>query len=120
MRLIERSDFGSSFFVPDRITDNRNFGVRQQWRNWQPENFVYGLILISISLQNIVSSLKVINGVKATEVEFSWPEDDVAFELPWKSVGGSMEFGEADVIRPEHITAFAKDDILDAYREEPS
>ena len=73
MQLLGGSDFGSSFFTPERNDDpkkadkdtghfKRHFRVRRNSRNWAPETSFYGLHLLSISLQNILSFLKAIHG----------------------------------------------------------
>jgi len=117
MHSLGGSEFGSSFFIPEKIGDNKlHFRVRRHSRNWKPENFVYGLHLISLSLQNILSFLKVINGVDAATVEFSWPSDESHFEESWRSVAGVTSMGMDTIIMPEHITPFSKDEILTVYK----
>lgn len=117
MHSLGGSDFGSSFFIPEKISDSKlHFRVRRHSRNWKPENFIYGLHLISLSLQNILSFLKLINGVEAKTVKFSWPSDESHFEEPWRPVAGVTSMGMDTGIITEHITPFSKDEILAIYK----
>jgi hypothetical protein len=117
MRSLGGSNFGSSFFVPEKIGDNKlHFRVRRYSRNWRPENFVYGLYLISFSLQNILSFLKVVNDVDPTTVQFSWPSNEALFDEPWRLVASVTEIGMDTVITAEHIIPFSKDEILAVYK----
>lgn len=53
------STFGSTYFVQEypTLNDKINFRPRRHSRNWNPHNLVNGLILISMSIQNISSWL---------------------------------------------------------------
>lgn len=117
MHSLGGSEFGSSFYIPEKIGDNKlHFRVRRYSRNWRPENFVYGLHLISLSLQNVLSFLKILNGVDATTVQFSWPSDESHFEEPWRLIAGVTAMGMDTIIATEHITVFNKDEILAVYK----
>lgn len=116
MRLVGQSKYGSSFFSRERIgAQGHHFRLRHHHRNWQLERYVYGLSLISLSLRNILSFLRVANGRDAAEVEFYCPRDDALFEAPWVPVPGATSFGMNEIIRPDDIAYFTDDDILAAY-----
>ncbi len=117
MHLWGKSEFGSTFFTVESLDKSkRNFRLLRHSRGWQVENFYYGLHLISLSLQNILSFLKVGNGLDSSNVEFAWPSPESLFEEPWKkhpSLGGiSMN----SVITPEHISPYSDDEILSIYK----
>ena len=126
MQLLGGSDFGSSFFIPERIDDpkeadkdtgylKRHFRVRRNFHNWAPETSFYGLHLLSISLQNILSFLKMIHGVDPTSIEFSWPSDESLFEAPWSMLPGTTSMNIDTVITKGEITPFSKKEILSIY-----
>jgi hypothetical protein len=116
MRSLGGSEFGSLFYVPERIGDNKlNFRIKRHARNWRPENFIYGLHMILISLQNIISFLQIINGAEATTVQFTWPSDESYFDRPWQSISGPTGISMDSIITPNHIKSFDKNDILDIY-----
>lgn len=118
MRVIGSSEFGSSFFVPERLHDARNFSVRYQSLNWFPLNFVYALKLISVSINNIIAFLKIFHGVPATDVEFSWLSDDATYDEPWSRSTGITSFGLNSPITEQAITSLTKDEILSVYERD--
>ena len=93
MRVFGSSEFGSSFFVPERLHDTRNFSVSHQSLNWFPLNFLYALRLISISINNVIAFLKIFHGVPATDVNFSWLSDDGTYDEPWSRSTGITHMG---------------------------
>lgn len=114
MRTVGQSEFGSSFFIPERLNDSRNFSIRHHSLNWNPQNFVAGLHLISFSIANVLGYLKIYSGVPANEVQFAWPSDDSLFQEPWKRSTG-MTFNWNSPISASDITSLSKDDILSVY-----
>lgn len=116
MRMWGQSEFGSTFFTVEPLDQSKhNFRLLKHYRGWQLERFYIGLHLISDSLQNILSFLKIANGVDPSTVEFVWPNPESLFEEPWKkhpSLGG---INMNSVILPEHITPFTADEILSVY-----
>jgi hypothetical protein len=117
MRTMVNSEFGSSFFVPVRLHDRRNFTIQHQSLNWDPQNLVYALLLISMSINNVVGFLKVLHGVPANEVQFSWASDDESYQEPWKR-GVVSGMGWNSQIRADFITPLSKEEILSVYSEE--
>ncbi len=117
MHVMGSSEFGSSFFIPERLHDGRNFTVSHQSLNWSPENFDYALRLISLSISNVIGFLKILYGQPASETNFSWPSDDKVFEEPWLRYSGMTSMGWNSQITEQAITALSKEDILDVYSE---
>jgi len=111
MRIVGQSEFGSSFFIPNKLHDSRNFSISHHALNWNPQNFIYGLHLISFSITNVLGFLKIFYGVPANEVQFSWPSDDSIYQEPWKRNTG-MTFNWNSPITEEDITPLSKEDIL--------
>jgi hypothetical protein len=119
MRMVGSSEFGSSFFFPERLHDGRNFAVSHQALNWNPENFLYALKLISISIGNVISFLKVYHGVPATDLNFAWLTDDATYNEPWsRSSGGITSMGLTSPITEQAITPLTRDEILAVYTED--
>ncbi len=85
MQLLGSSDFGNSFFRVEPISntkDDPNFRIKKSAVNWNPEAIIYSLHLISISINNIASFLKLVNGVDPKNVEFIRPQDSEDFDKP--------------------------------------
>ncbi len=101
MKSLGHSEFGSSFFALERVGEskgskNRSYKSRRHSVNWNPESLVLQLQLISMSIGNLVSILKILNGAAAGTVKFTRPVDIEDFEKPWKNSVGviscSMDF----------------------------
>ncbi|HUT30324.1 MAG TPA: hypothetical protein VMX13_11085 [Sedimentisphaerales bacterium] len=93
MKPLGGSEFGTSFFLAQEIKGNilgrdPNFKTRRLSLNWNAENNVHALTLISLSIHNIKSFLKHVNHVE--EVTFSFPEELELFEMPWKKKPGVL------------------------------
>lgn len=116
IRIVGQSDFGSSFFIPDKLHDGRNFSIRHHSLNWNPQNFVYALHLISFSITNVLGFLRIFYGVPANEVQFSWPSEDSMYQEPWKRNTG-MTFNWNSPTTESDITPLSKEDILSVYKE---
>ena len=111
------SDFGSSYFVKECITNTPkiNFRPRRHARNWNPYNIANRLALISMSIKNVISWLRIINGVDPSRCEFSNPIELDHFEEPWKECVGLNHSSFDLIIEKEHIRPFHKEDILASY-----
>ena len=87
MTSLGSSEFGSSFNLIEGIgieEDRRNsthFGLKTNSLNWDPEGKAMGLRLISISLNNILAYLKLLNG-SSEEVKLRYPCDESLFDIP--------------------------------------
>ncbi len=117
MQSLGGSEFGTSFFIRERIVENNNtnFRPRRHSRNWHPENLANGLILLSTSINNVVDFLRMINGVKPEKCRFMTPNSEAAFEQPWKHSVGVNNASFDLIIKPSDISPFAKKDILSTY-----
>jgi hypothetical protein len=118
MRVAGSSEFGSSFFITEKLHDARNFSVSHQSLNWFPLNFLYALKLISISINNVIGFLKIFHGVPPTDVNFSWLSDDATYNEPWSRTTAITSFGLNSPITEQAITPLTKDEILSVYTED--
>lgn len=89
MRLLGRSDFGSSFLSNHHIGDSPNHvQFIRKYRNWNPENMLWSLKLISMSLNNVLANLAILNGSEPEDERFFWPTEDETFNKPKASLNG--------------------------------
>jgi len=59
-----QSDYGSSFLVKEKLLNHKHhFRLVKHHRNWDPEDLTWGLHLASMSIQNVISALKILNNV---------------------------------------------------------
>lgn len=119
MHMLGKSEFGSSFLTVKDIDgapctkSYPNFRVVRKSINWVPENLANGLDLISMSINNVLSYLKILNGEDPTTCLFNFTENSEDFHKPWEKpvgvISGSMEIN----ISAENISRFTKKEILD-------
>jgi hypothetical protein len=125
MKSLGHSEFGSSFFALERVGEskgskNRSVKSRRHSVNWSPDSLVMQLQLISMSIGNVVSILKILNGATAGTVKFYRPVDIDDFERPWKQPVGvrscSLDF-DVDERIARNVT---KDELLDVLNKHES
>jgi len=114
MKLLGESEYGSTFYSIEDF-DKYNFRLCHNSRNWQLEKFYYGLYLLSYSLHNVLTFLKIANGVKPETVEFSWPIDDELYDFPWKMLPSITQISMHNIISKEQINLQTKQDIISIY-----
>lgn len=127
MTTLGGSKFGTYFFLADRIKGApRMKGVDPHFRlighgvNWDPESLAHALCLITLSIQNVISFLKIINGVSPQEVRFSRPEDSDFFEQPWKrSVGVTSMSMDFYPVQEQHITRYDSSQLREPFKIKP-
>ena len=122
MRLVSANNFGTSFFRNKKIGElKHHIYLEEKSLNWNPESYLYGLHMISMSIHNVKSRLRIFNGVPPEKVEFFFPEDISDFEKPWectREIGLLSMTLPHSVIMPVLIEHFSKDDILSQYKSE--
>ncbi len=91
MKLLGRSNFGSSFFTISPLSKTvktRSLGVSKTSINWSIEQISLLHQLTQNSINNVITALNVINGEPPSNFIFLRPDSDEDFELPWKySIG---------------------------------
>ncbi|WP_232364120.1 hypothetical protein [Desulforapulum autotrophicum] len=114
------SDFGSSFFVKEKITGTpkHNFRPRRYSRNWDPIHIANRLSLISMSINNVVNWLKLINGKKPERCKFLNPENLNHLDEPWDKFSGPSSISMDLNIDKANINTATKDEIIKSYKRE--
>jgi len=90
MKLIGKSEYGSSFFVLREVGNkgSRALTSRRISINWKLEKVALLLQLVSMSINNVTNALKFINGVDAGNCKFTRPVQDSDFNDPWTHTPG--------------------------------
>lgn len=115
MQLVGKSDFGSTIFNIETIGDakgNRNIRSRRASINWSIERTALHLQLISMSITNITSALKIANGAEAGTCSFVRPPENSDFKKPWEHSTGVASFNMDYIIPEENIAYVSKSDLL--------
>ena len=76
------------------------------------------LALISMSINNVISWLKIINGVNPKKCAFINPAELKHFKEPWEKCAGLSHSTFDLCIEKEHIKTFDKREILASYERE--
>lgn len=117
MTVYASSQFGSSFYVSEKLHNRFNFRVMEYRVNWNPENLYHAIKLISLSILNVVAFLKYDNGAPREQIKVFAPTDETYFEAPWK-VNTGMNMGTGSVIEEKDVVPFTAKEILSAYSDE--
>jgi hypothetical protein len=120
MVMVGGSKYGTSFFVAEQVTATKdkeyeaNIRVRRHGLNWDPENLGHALVMLSMSINNVLSYLKIINGIDARTVPFVRPTEAQYFEEPFKRNVGITKIAIDSVVSLEDIKPFSKKEIKKA------
>lgn len=116
MECLGGSEHGTSFFVKAKISerDKANFKPNRISLNWHPQNLLYGLELISASINNVVAYLKFLNGVEPAQCLFLRLDDD-CFDKPWEMDCGPISWNCYKTLEPCHVHLFSKEEIMESY-----
>ena len=131
MESLGGSDYGSSFFIKEILSeDKRNNGrgnkcniwLRNKSLNWLPRNYYYGVNLICMSLFNIKSFLLHLNGMDNGKLKYTWPSNLDNFEKQWRDSPGVTSISFDQIVRSEDIKTLTKLEITelfdDRYKEQ--
>ena len=91
MQSLGGSVTGSSYFLKEPIGKlKHHFRPRRVGKNWNVANTVNGLALASMSIEDVVSFLRIENGDEPKKCRFRTPDQDDAFSAPWKEPIGAL------------------------------
>lgn len=116
MKTIGGSEHGSSFFEPNELA-RHNIRLMRRSVNWDPVYLAGRVRLITMSLRNIVSFLKVVHGAIPESVQFCWPQELDVFDEIWRApalLGSSF----STQITLEDISPKTDQEILSVYDED--
>ncbi len=120
MQLIGKSDYGTSFFVLKEVGSkkgNRSLTSRRVSINWNLEKVVLLLQLVSMSINNVTSALKFINGVEAGECKFTRPVEDSDFTTPWTHSPGVTSCNFDFVIDESQVPVTGRKELLETIKK---
>ena len=115
MKTIGGSAFGTSFYTVQKLGDKVNFRAKRMSRNWIPENLLNGLHLLSMSIGNVVSALRLMNGEEPGTCMFHNPDRAEGFDAPWNLSCGVNDINMDLILTKEQVEPRSKQEILDWY-----
>ncbi len=115
MKLIGKSDFGTTFFRIESIgkgKGNRSLRSRRTSLNWNIEKTILILQLVSMSVKNITSALKIANGAQPGTCKFFRPQEDSDFDKPWSYSHGVTVCNMDFVISEDQVASVTRSELL--------
>jgi hypothetical protein len=118
------SKYGSSFYILDKVSTskmkkNPNYKSKRRYLNWNPEYLVDAIKLITCSISNMISYLKIFNGKDPSEIKYLVADSGV-IEKFWKyyNTRSTMSFG---INTPdESIVCVTEEDINNSLKSSSS
>ena len=115
MRTIGKSAFGATFLKIEPFGSakgTRHIRSRQTSVNWSLERIILLHQLVHMSINNVVSALKVLNRYKPGECRFLRPENDSDFTEPWEHSPGVTCMNFDHELDESHLPASTKAELL--------
>lgn len=120
MKALGHSDFGATFLKIEPLGSakgNRHIRSRQTSVNWSLERIVLLQQLVHMSINNVVSALKIVNNYAPSTCRFLRPESDSDFERPWTYSTGVANINFDYVLDESLLPALTKADLLSKLRD---
>ena len=70
-----------------------------------------------MSIKNVVGRLRVHTGNQAGEVQFFYPTDAEAFDMPWKTLPGVISANFDLVVEADQVQMLTAEQILEVYKK---
>lgn len=119
MKLLGHSGYGTSFLRIEAVggKKSRSLRSRKQAINWKIEKVALLLQLAYLSINNVISALKIANGAQAGTCLFTRPEEDAEFDRPWGYSPGVTSCSFDFVVDDNQIIVLSKDELLARVKE---
>jgi hypothetical protein len=119
MDTIVSTEGGNSFLAVEPIQISRqkaspHLSLRRVRVNWSPETMAELLVLISMSISNVLSALRIANRTLPTEVKFLRPTEESAFDAPLRRLQPVPTFVSGPVFTEEdraYLATVSRDDL---------
>lgn len=119
MKTVGKSAFGATFFTIEPLgsaESNVHIRSRQTSLNWSLERVILLHQLVYMSINNIVSALKVVNDYPPSTCSFIRPENDTDFEQPWTHSPGVTSMSFDSVLDERRLPNLTKAELLSRLR----
>ncbi len=118
MQRLGGSDFGTTYYRGEKLCDTaNNFRARRCSRNWNPRNLVKGVDLLSISMENVLSFAKRLNGA-GEGFPGHYPLNEETFMAPWEMGIGPITMNLDKNLDNEDVSPFSEEEIKDTFDAE--
>jgi len=115
MKMIGHSEYGATFLKVEPIgsaKSNRSLRSKKTSINWSIERLIMLIQLVSMSIANVVSALRIANGAEAGSCQYLRPEEDSDFDKPWQYSPGVTSCNIDYVINENDVTSTTRKELL--------
>lgn len=115
MKLLGKSDYGSSFFTVESLTPGiktRSLRLSHTSVNWSIERIILLNQHVHISINNVITALRMINGWPPSECKFLRPEENEDFDKPWTYTPKVMSMKWGKFADEQNAIPLTKEQIL--------
>lgn len=117
-KQIGGGEFGSTFFEPEDLGNRDNFRLIQKSANWDAYCLAGRIRLISLSLQNIISFIRLsLRYAPPEALKFVWPSDLNDFVGVWGEPSLSS-ISMNCLLEQSHIRPMTRNEILESYSDQ--
>ena len=120
MMALGHSEHGTTYFKLEPIGEekgNRSLRSRRHSLNWRIEKTALLIQLVSMSITNVTSALKIANGAEGGTCKFLRPVEDDDFDKPWSFSTGVTSFNMDFVIPENEVKSTTKTELLKRINE---
>ncbi|MCS0807053.1 hypothetical protein NX774_03855 [Massilia agilis] len=120
MRTLGGSTFGATFFKIEKLGPKKSsphIRSRRTSVNWSLERTALLLQLAHMSICNVISALRIVNGVPPAECKFLRPQHDSDFERPWLYSTGVTSMNLDFTIDEQRLSEVTKSELLERLRK---
>lgn len=125
MEVWGKSTFGSSFYVSEKIGEHKlHYRPRFHGQNWDTDKLSSAVFVAAMSITNVASYLRILNGDPPEDCEFRTPDgkeifDEIlSFKGKFKINITGMTFDTT--LEPDQIDPWPKEKILGTYNITPA
>ena len=117
--LLSSSRFGSSFFARKRLPGAKSyFWAERCFRNWDPRGMCTALSVVSASINNIISSLRLLRGEDGEALSFHGPNKIEDYSALWENPKciGALRFNSPP-IEAGDLPSFGKNQLEELFEK---
>lgn len=121
MKHIGGSEYGTKFIrleTVGEIKNNRSLRSRKVSLIWSVERVALQLQLVCMSIANVITALKLVNGAEAVKCNFLRPNKDDDFERPWTFTTGITSFSIDFVVDETQVVPLTKKQLNEILKNE--
>lgn len=121
MQIVGMSEHGATLFKIESMAKGElgpHIRSRQASVNWSLERIVLQFQLVAMSINNVISGLKILNDYPACDCKFLRPQEDSDFDKPWSYSVGVTSANFDYVLDESRLPQVTKAELLSKLRKD--